>query len=220
MKAFWQFGAFVATVSARTTSVFEPTDFNVTKALISNGVDVSAIPELATLSERSALKGCSIAVGFQPWICFTHDFADHLKCSSLQRIYGSNKLLSDNSSAYDAFTGAYWSVQQATVNPQCVFKPSNTIEVSSLVLISRLTQCQFAVKGGGHAAFAGASSIEGGITVSMERFNQVAVSADKKYAKVGAGNRWVDVYSTVEKSGVSVVGGRVSRLFRNLVNRE
>lgn len=76
--------------------------------------------------------------------------------------------------------------------------------------MSRLTRCQFAVKGGGHAAFAGASSIEGGITVSMERFNTVAVSNDKKYANVGAGTRWVDVYKTVEKSGVSVVGGRVS----------
>jgi FAD/FMN-containing dehydrogenase len=76
--------------------------------------------------------------------------------------------------------------------------------------MSRLTQCPFAVKGGGHAAFAGASSIEGGITVSMERFNQVAVSNDKKYANIGSGNRWVDVYRGVEKSGVSVVGGRVS----------
>jgi len=43
----------------------------------------------------------------------------------------------------------------------------------------------------------------------MERFNQVAVSNDKKYANVGAGTRWVDVYKGVEKSGVSVVGGRV-----------
>jgi hypothetical protein len=57
------------------------------------------------------------------------------------------------------------------------------------------------------------SSIDGGITVSMERFNQVAVSNDKKYANIGAGNRWVDVYKNIEKSGVSVVGGRVGRLY-------
>jgi FAD/FMN-containing dehydrogenase len=132
----------------------------------------------------------------------------------LERIFGSDKLLFDNSSTYDAFTGAYWSIQQGAVNPRCVFKPSSTIELSSWLLISRLTQCPFAVKGGGHAAFAGASSIEGGITVSMERFNHVAVSNDKKYANVGAGTRWVDVYTTIEKSGVSVVGGRVSRLLR------
>lgn len=79
-----------------------------------------------------------------------------------------------------------------------------------MVLISRLTQCPFAVKGGGHAAFAGASSIEGGITVSMKRFNIVAASNDKKYANVGPGNLWVDVYNKLEKSGLGVVGGRVS----------
>jgi len=102
------------------------------------------------------------------------------------------------------------------LDPQCVFKPTNTVEVSSLVLISRLAQCPFAIKGGGHAAFAGASSIAGGITVSMERMNQVVVSNDKKYANVGPGNRWVDVYKTVEKSGVNVVGGRVSQMPTNL----
>jgi hypothetical protein len=78
-----------------------------------------------------------------------------------------------------------------------------------MVLLSRLTQCPFAVKGGGHAAFGGASSIDGGITVSMESFTKVAVSEDKTTADIGPGNRWVDVYTELEKSGVGVVGGRV-----------
>jgi FAD/FMN-containing dehydrogenase len=58
------------------------------------------------------------------------------------------------------------------------------------------------VKGGGHAAFAGASSIEGGITVSMESFKQVSVSSDKQTVDVGPGNRWVDVYTAIEKYGI------------------
>jgi FAD/FMN-containing dehydrogenase len=128
----------------------------------------------------------------------------------LKLIYGSDKLVSEDTPAYNAFTGSYWSVQQAEVNPRCIFKPANTIQVSSLVLISRLTQCPFAVKGGGHAAFPGASSIEGGITVSMEKMNQVAVSNDKKYANIGPGNRWADVYNALDQHGVGVVGGRVS----------
>lgn len=41
---------------------FEPADFNVTKALLNNGVDVSAIPDLSGLPERSTLNSCSIAV--------------------------------------------------------------------------------------------------------------------------------------------------------------
>lgn len=214
MKVLWQISTFVAFASARTTNVFEPASFNISEALIANGIDVSAIPELTKFSGRS-FSGCSAAVCSEPQTYF-YLFAllTISKCLSLERIYGSDKLLFDNSSMYDTFTSAYWSVQQGAVNPRCVFKPSNTIEVSSWLLISRLTQCPFAVKGGGHGAFAGASSIEGGITVSMERFNHVAVSNDRQYANVGAGTRWVDVYKTTEKSRVSVVGGRVRRLLR------
>jgi hypothetical protein len=63
MKAtsFLPLGALVAAVSAQ-ADIFEPADFNVTEALIANGVNVSAIPELAGLVERTLLSGCSIAV--------------------------------------------------------------------------------------------------------------------------------------------------------------
>lgn len=44
------------------TSEFETPDFNITEALIANGINVSALPELAPLVERSLLSGCSIAV--------------------------------------------------------------------------------------------------------------------------------------------------------------
>jgi FAD/FMN-containing dehydrogenase len=119
-------------------------------------------------------------------------------------------VLLDNTTAYNNFTAAYWSAQQVNVRPYCVFKPSDGSQVSTLVLLSRLTQCPFAVKGGGHAAFAGSSSIEGGITVALERLNEVKLSADKKIASVGPGNRWLNVYKTLEEHGVQVLGGRVS----------
>lgn len=80
------------------------------------------------------------------------------------------------------------------------------------VLISRLTQCPFAIKSGGHAAFAGASSIDGGITVSLENFNQITPSSDKKSAVIGPGNRWLQVYSTLQKSDIVVIGGRVASI--------
>jgi hypothetical protein len=41
---------------------FEPADFNVTEALLDNGVNVSALPDLSGLAERSALSACSLAV--------------------------------------------------------------------------------------------------------------------------------------------------------------
>lgn len=139
-----------------------------------------------------------------------HWITNILQCTSLKTIFGDSKLLSQSSSAYSTFTSGYWSAQQGAVQPRCVFKPSKALEVSTAVLLSRLTNCPFAVKGGGHAAFGGASSIDGGITVSMENLNKVSVSSDKKTVDVGPGNRWVDVYTAIEPHGVGVAGGRMA----------
>lgn len=49
-------------VGAACQATFEPADFNITEALIGNGVDVSALPELASLVERASTTGCSAAV--------------------------------------------------------------------------------------------------------------------------------------------------------------
>jgi FAD/FMN-containing dehydrogenase len=122
-------------------------------------------------------------------------------------------VLFSGTTSYDNFTAAYWAAQQAIVDPSCVFKPSTTRDVSIAVLLSRLTQCPFAVKGGGHAAFAGASSIDAGITIAMENMNGITLTEDKKIAAIGPGNRWLKVYQTLEKEGVEVTGGRVSDLF-------
>jgi len=54
-------GALAASVIAQ--HAFEPTDFNITEALLGNGVDVSALPELAGLTEkRSLFSPCAVAV--------------------------------------------------------------------------------------------------------------------------------------------------------------
>ncbi|KAH7069218.1 FAD binding domain-containing protein [Paraphoma chrysanthemicola] len=186
--------AFLAACGTAQDGPFEPADFDVTAALADLGIDASALPPPvnATVAERSGSQSCALA------------------CSSLHILFGGEQLLSEGSSEYEAFTSAYWSAQQGSLNPSCVFKPSKTVDVSTLVLIARLYQCPFVVKGGGHAAWAGASSIEDGITVSLENFKQTIVAADKKTVNVGPGLRWVDVYKAVEKDGLSVVGGRMS----------
>lgn len=57
---------FAASISAFAAGVFgstfEPVDFNVTEALLANGLDVTAIPGLAGLAERSSSGACSVAV--------------------------------------------------------------------------------------------------------------------------------------------------------------
>lgn len=116
----------------------------------------------------------------------------------------------EETSNYTDFTNAYWATQQAEVNPYCIFKPANAVQISTAVLVSRLTRCPFTVKGGGHAAFQGGSSIEGGITIALENLNEIEVAADKESVFVGPGNRWLRTYTELEKHGLGVVGGRVS----------
>lgn len=55
-------GILTVSIGVSAQDTFEAPDFNVTNALIGNGVNVSAIPELANLVVRSSLSGCSIAV--------------------------------------------------------------------------------------------------------------------------------------------------------------
>ncbi|KFY43930.1 hypothetical protein V494_01751 [Pseudogymnoascus sp. VKM F-4513 (FW-928)] len=106
----------------------------------------------------------------------------------------------------------YWSVQQASNEPTCRFTPRSAIEVSLGVLTLRLSNCKFAVKSGGHAAFAGSSNIDNGIAIDLAKLNQVTVSADKKQTSVGPGNVWYDVYTKLDPMGLSVIGGRVSAI--------
>ncbi|KAL2064193.1 hypothetical protein VTL71DRAFT_4687 [Oculimacula yallundae] len=102
----------------------------------------------------------------------------------------------------------YWSVQQSEVTPACRIDVRRAEDISTTVKVSKLTQCPFAVRSGGHAAFAGGSSIQNGILINLAKLNEVTLSKDRKTTRVGPGNNWYDVYQVLDPLGVSVVGGR------------
>ncbi|RDW59488.1 FAD binding-containing protein [Coleophoma cylindrospora] len=114
-----------------------------------------------------------------------------------------------NSTTYAA-EAIYWSVQQTSASPKCRLSPNSATDVSLGVLTARVTQCQFAVKSGGHVPFFGASNIDGGMTIDLINLNQITVAANKTQTSVGPGNRWYDVYTRLDPMGLSVIGGRVS----------
>ncbi|KAJ0120475.1 fad binding domain containing protein [Diaporthe amygdali] len=184
--------AVASSIKPPFTSGLESADFNVTQALIEQGVNVSAIPALGTLTDQSSVFACNIA------------------CQSLQAVYGYDAVELKDEANYANFTGSFWSKLQAEVHPHCIFYPSSASAVSVLVLISRLTQCPFAVKSGGHAAFAGASSIEGGVTVSLKKLDSIALSADRKTVFIQPGNTWGHIYGELANYDLSVIGGRVA----------
>ncbi|KAI7337301.1 hypothetical protein KC315_g2375 [Hortaea werneckii] len=130
-------------------------------------------------------------------------------CGTLSLLYHGSTAYA-KSPAYHLEEAGYWSAFQAEVEPYCFFEPEDSVAVAVTILLSRLTQCPFAVKSGGHAAFANASNIEGGITINMARMNEVELSEDESVAKVGPGNTWYDVYTALEDRNLTVVGGRVA----------
>ncbi|KAJ2979896.1 hypothetical protein NQ176_g2969 [Zarea fungicola] len=157
--------------------------------------DIAAFVESnSTVQARAASTvGCNVACGF-------------LAASR------PNTVLFENSPSYEVQEHLYWSQQQALTRPSCRFNPSCPEDVALAVLTFRVTQCKFAVKSGGHAAFVGSSNIQDGVTVDLRNLNAVTLSADKQTASIGTGNTWYDVYSRLTPKGLSVIGGRVSAI--------
>ncbi|KAL7948253.1 hypothetical protein V8C42DRAFT_362863 [Trichoderma barbatum] len=86
------------------------------------------------------------------------------------------------SQEYSLLAGGYWTVQQAETRPTCRFSPTSAVDVSTVLLALRAAECQFAVKSGGHSIAAGTWN----------------------------GNRWVNVFSFLDGTGLTVIGGRVA----------
>lgn len=48
--------------------------------------------------------------------------------------------------------------------------------------------------------------------MSLEKQKGISLSKDKKTVTIQPGNDWADVYTELDKSGLTVTGGRVSRV--------
>ena len=134
-----------------------------------------------------------------------------LQCGFLTSIKSSQVAYPDDSE-YRLQESHYWSQQQALTSPSCRYSPASAFDVSLAVLTFRATNCQFAVKSGGHAAFAGASNIEAGVTIDLANLNQLTLSSDKTQTAIGTGNVWYDVYTYLQPKGVTVIGGRIAAI--------
>jgi hypothetical protein len=64
-----------------------------------------------------------------------------------------------------------------------------------------------AVRSGGHSSI-GSSNINHGVTIDLSMMNSSVYDDHTKVASIEPGGRWMDVYSNLEKYGVTVAGGR------------
>lgn len=129
------------------------------------------------------------------------------KCAGLSLLY-PGKVNYFNDTVY-ADEQLYWSQQQQRTLPVCRFTPTQASEVSAAILLVRATKCHFAVKSGGHAAFAGASNIQDGLAIDLSGLSVLKLSSNNSILSVGPGNRWEDVYLFLDPFNLSVIGGRV-----------
>ncbi|KAI0516777.1 FAD-binding domain-containing protein [Xylaria bambusicola] len=94
------------------------------------------------------------------------------------------------------------------LNPECVFEPLNTGDLSTGIKVIKEHGAKFAVKGGGHMPNPGAQSVDEGVMISMSKFNGKSLSEDKSIANIGAGQLWAEVYNWLAQYGLAVNGGR------------
>ncbi|RDW94972.1 hypothetical protein BP5796_00735 [Coleophoma crateriformis] len=151
-------------------------------------------------------------------------------CTQLASTYGS-LLLTSNSTTYTAESIDYWDVR-ADLLPGCIFKPTTANQVADAV--STLVSCgaQFAVRGGGHMNVSnminspnpfrgsalrmrqnpGSNNINGGVLIALNNLTDIKVASDNATVEVGAGLRWIDVYTTIEEYGLYCLGGRLKTI--------
>ncbi|PKX99265.1 FAD-binding oxidoreductase [Aspergillus novofumigatus IBT 16806] len=96
--------------------------------------------------------------------------------------------------------------------PLCIVSPSSVEELSTAITTITNSNCQFAIRSGGHTSFGGACNIANGITIDLRALNSITVSDDRTTVSVGVGASWGDVYAFLDPLGLSVAGGRAAQV--------
>jgi hypothetical protein len=150
-------GALSFEVATARNATFTLDQVNAQVSSFLNGIQNGRLSSRG-ISPRSFLPArCELAVRQPPFL------ENHLlrteKCDFLNFTL-PGRISYPQSPIYHYEESRYWSQQQAASAPTCRFSPESASDVSQAVLTTQVSRCEFAIKSGGHAAFAGASNIE------------------------------------------------------------
>ncbi|KAL8654751.1 MAG: hypothetical protein Q9226_003315 [Calogaya cf. arnoldii] len=137
----------------------------------------------------------------------TADVESSAECQKLSEKSRNNTVLPSQND-YLSLSTENWS-ETAWAKPSCIFRPRGTSEVQEVVEILANRSIPFAIRSGGHMPSPLAANINDGVLIDMSMLNEVEYNAAKNQVKVGAGQRWGDVYKQLDAYNVTVVGGRV-----------
>ncbi|KAL2820989.1 hypothetical protein BDW59DRAFT_174312 [Aspergillus cavernicola] len=114
--------------------------------------------------------------------------------------------------SYNARIASYWSLT-AQLHPWAIVQPRNTVEVAKAVkAVVDTPDCKFAVRSGGHMAWAGASNIVDGITIDLGLMTTTSYDSETQLASLLPGGTWANAYRELEKQGRMVAGGREGKV--------
>ncbi|RYP24613.1 hypothetical protein DL765_000439 [Monosporascus sp. GIB2] len=124
----------------------------------------------------------------------------------------ADQILMPSDAEFAARQSSYWSRSARSLQPACIVEPESAQDVAAAVRALVAARVPFAVRSGGHMAWAGANNIgDGGVTVDLGRMDWVQVLPEgemEKTVDIGPGNRWARVYTELQAQGLAVVGGR------------
>ena len=115
----------------------------------------------------------------------------------------------------------YWSAQERSIVPACIFRPTTPSDVSKAIKIvakeydsgsTNERTFHFAVCSGGHAPNAEAANVQGGLVFDLSQLNNIEVSQDRQLTTIGTGARWGDVSRQLDSMNLAVTGGRANNV--------
>ncbi|KAK6519206.1 hypothetical protein TWF281_003895 [Arthrobotrys megalospora] len=104
----------------------------------------------------------------------------------------------------------YWSTVLRDIKPACVVLPESALEVGNTVkILNKYPDVKFTAKSGGHDPNPGHATVQDGVLISLGKISGTTYDRSRNLAYVKPGGEWNDVISTLNKDGVTVVGGRL-----------
>ncbi|KAH7304265.1 FAD binding domain-containing protein [Stachybotrys elegans] len=132
-------------------------------------------------------------------------------CDALIAANLSHAVHLPSSPLYPSLVLGSWSLDIQR-SPWCFVLPRTASEVSQTLTALQAAgdgagDWHIAIRSGGHGSD-NANSITDGIIIDLSLLNSTTYHEAANIASVGTGARWGEVYAELEKSGVSVTGGR------------
>jgi FAD/FMN-containing dehydrogenase len=93
--------------------------------------------------------------------------------------------------------------------PICIIQPRSTADVQSIVSHLGQKRVRFAIRSGGHLPSPMGANTNDGVLIDLSALNAKIYDAKSSTVKIGAGQRWGDVYGYLNQWRVTVVGGRI-----------